>query len=125
MPSVFPVVLTLVATKSFSCNFSFVAISPVTISDCPYAGAVSISFPPSFARVATTCSSGSRSEDALLKIREVPKPITGSISPEEGMARCRRVRFSCAGRAGATSRLAVVPAINRAASRRDMSRLIP
>ena len=53
-----------------------------------------------------------------------PSPITGSISPEEGMARCRRDTLAWAGDDGVTRRLAAAPAIIFVASRRVMMFLI-
>src|SRR5436190_11656804 len=87
-------------------------------------GDVSITRPSSFTNSDRTSSSCRRlsAVRSTSKLRQVPNPITGSFSPDEGIARTNILDDSFAARASdapiGRSKLAVLAPINRAASRR-------
>src|SRR5262252_4980420 len=98
--------------------------SPITSSARPYIGDESIVRPPSFTNSDKTSSSCLRisalrsTSNAL----HVPRPITGSFSPEEGMMRVRIADVSpFAWRMSGKSIMAAVPPITFPASRRVMT----
>jgi hypothetical protein len=64
-------------------------MSPTTDSELPYIGDESITFPPRFTNSRNTSSSGARSEAErpTSNVCQVPRPMTGRSSPEEGMRR--------------------------------------
>ena len=89
-----PVVQTLVAMKALSRVPAAASRSPTTPSAAPYIGEVSITEPPASNSTLRTSASGARSSGLAptSKVRQVPQPTTGSISPEEGILRwCMRL----------------------------------
>ena len=90
-PACRPDVHTFVATKRLSCSRSRTDNSPNTSSDRPYIGEESTSRPPNPANAASTSSSGARSASAAptSNVCHVPSPITGTASPDDGIARVR------------------------------------
>src|SRR5438094_4903037 len=122
IPFSLPRVQTFVARKSLSRIPSVAVRSPITCSARPYIGDESITRPPSFTNRASTSSncfrlSGARSTS---NVRHVPKPITSSFSPEEGIARICIVDDSLAvhTRDAPKSNPAAPAPIKRVASRR-------
>src|ERR1044071_6995393 len=89
IPFPLPRVQTFVARNNLSWMPTAVVNSPITSSACPYIGDVSITRPPSFTKSERTSPSCLR----LSPVRstsnacQVPRPITGSFSPVEGIAR--------------------------------------
>src|SRR5437867_10288 len=124
IPLFLPRVHTLVATKSLSRIPSVAVRPPITSSARPYMGDVSITRPPSLTRSDRTPSSCLRVSDvrSTSNVRHVPKPITGSFSSDEGIARISIVDKSllvCAGDAPTGKSNPAAPAlINLVASRR-------
>src|SRR5437867_11946694 len=106
---------------------SFVVSSPITSSARPYMGEESISRPPrSLNRRSTSASCAACRWSAVRKstsnVFQVPSPITGNCSLEDGIARVSIIGDSppacaCAVAIG-KSNPAVVPPITRVASRR-------
>src|SRR5437899_5148256 len=122
IPLSLPCVHTFVARKSLSRIPSAAVRSPITSSARPYIGDVSTTRPPSFTNRASSSSncfrlSGVRSTS---NVRHVPKPITGSFSPEEGIARISIVddSFAVHTRDAPKSNPAAPAPIKRVASRR-------
>src|SRR5262245_13023226 len=97
---------------------------PITSSARPYIGDESMTRPPSFTNIDKTSSSCLRTSAlrATSNALHVPRPITGSFSPEEGMLRVSIVDdspFACPRAASVCNiRPAVVVPIIFAASRR-------
>ena len=94
MPLSRPEVQTLVAMKALLRVPAAASRSPTTASAAPYIGEVSITEPPASNRTLSTSASGARSSGRrpTSKVRQVPQPTMGSISPEEGILRwCMRV----------------------------------
>ena len=89
MPLSRPDVHTLVAMKALLRVPAAASRSPITPSAAPYIGEVSITEPPASNSTASTSASGARSSGRrpTSKVRQVPQPTTGSISPEEGILR--------------------------------------
>ena len=89
MPLSRPEVQTLVARKALLRVPAAASRSPTTPSAGPYIGELSITEPPAANRISSTPASGRRSSGRLptSKVRQVPQPTTGSISPEEGILR--------------------------------------
>ena len=96
MPLSRPDVHTLVAMKALlrvPIRRGAASRSPITPSAAPYIGEVSITEPPASNSTASTSASGARSSGRrpTSKVRQVPQPTMGSISPEEGILRwCMR-----------------------------------
>src|SRR6266852_1514037 len=89
IPACLPRVQTFVARKTESRIPSFATRLPITSSDRPYMGDESITRAPSFTnskRTSSSCFSlsGLRSTSNTF---QVPRPITGSFSPDDGIAR--------------------------------------
>src|SRR4030095_15620469 len=84
-----PRVQTFVARKILSWIPSAVVNSPITSSARPYIGDVSITRPPSFTKSERTSPSCLRLSDvrSTSNACQVPRPVTGSFSPLEGIAR--------------------------------------
>src|SRR5687768_8867539 len=103
-------------------------MSPRTCSARPYMGEESTTRPPSLAKSASTSSSGCRSAapGPTSNTCHVPRPTTGSFSPDDGMARSNKaslpaVCFSLAARAVPVRMRPAAPwARRRAASLRDI-----
>ena len=76
---------------------------PTTVSELPYIGDESMTFPPRATNVFSTSSSGARAAGlaSTSKVCQVPRPITGIASPDDGI---RRVRSTWGESAGAFSR---------------------
>ncbi len=129
IPRSLPCVQTLVARKSLSWIPSVSARSPITCSARPYIGDESITRPPSFTKSDKTSSSSFRLSGArsTSNVRHVPNPITGSFSPDEGIARINILDDSFAARAAPLGRNnpAALAAIKRAASRRVIGSILP
>src|SRR5467141_2795156 len=86
MPACLPLVQTLVATKSLALTPSAAASSPVTDSEEPYIGELSITRPPSSTnifRVSWACAFSFASE-ATSNTGQVPRPTAGIASPVFG-----------------------------------------
>ena len=124
IPFCFPRVQTFVARKSFSRIPSDDVSSPITCSARPYIGDESMTRPPSSTKRERTSSNWLRisAVRSTSKARHVPRPITGSFSPEQGMMRVSIVNESPSTLTGKT-RAAAVPPITFAASRRVMCKL--
>src|SRR5262249_43820855 len=88
-PARLPVVHTLVARNSRSPSPRRDVISPTTSSERPYMGEESTSLPPSWTKQDRTSSRGRRfaSVGWTSKVCQVPRPMTGSFSPEDGIGR--------------------------------------
>src|SRR2546422_5978708 len=116
-PASRPVVQTLVARKSASRIPSSAPRSPTTPSAAPYIGDESITRPPSSKKRCRTSLSGSRgAADALTsKVRHVPRPTAGIVSPPCGMGRRRIVAAASVPR----GRAPAAAAIRRSAARRE------
>src|SRR5688572_30919981 len=88
MPASRPLVQTLVAMKSLSRRPSSAASSPTTLSARPYIGEESTMRPPSSTNRCSTWRSGARAAPAATsKVCQVPSPITGTVSLDDGIAR--------------------------------------
>src|SRR6201997_2171310 len=121
IPLCLPRVQTLVARNSFSRIPSADVSSPITSSARPYMGEESITRPPSFSKTDRTNSSRLRisAVRSTSNALHVPRPITGSFSPEEGMVRVSIADNSiCAFALIGKAKAAAVPPITFAASRR-------
>src|SRR5262249_29201014 len=92
-PACFPVVHTLVATKSFEPTCSSVASWPVTDSAEPYMGEVSMTRPPSATKTrrVSFASAMPRPSPPTSKACQVPKPTAGRGSDVLGMRRSSTV----------------------------------
>ena len=124
IPFSLPRVQTFVARKTLSRIPSVAVRSPITCSARPYIGEVSIARPPSLTkseRRASSCRrlSGIRSTS---NTRQVPKPIAGSFSSDDGIARINILddsAFVCPRDALTGQNAPAMPTpIRRAASRR-------
>src|SRR5436190_3145776 len=89
IPASLPAVQTLVAIKSESRKCNLAASSPMTPSAGPYIGEESITRPPRLTNRDITSSSCLLFSGVRLTSNtfQVPSPMTGSFSPEEGIAR--------------------------------------
>ena len=124
IPGCWPRVQTFVARKTESRTPSLATKSPITSSERPYMGDESITRAPSFTNAERVSSSCLIATDAgsMSNVCQVPSPITGSFSPNDGIARISiadDLLFVCARTAlNGNKSPAVVPPIKRAASRR-------
>src|SRR5262249_19355944 len=124
IPFSLPRVQTFVARKTLSRMPSAAVTSPITSSARPYIGDVSITRPPSFTKSDRTSPSCLRlsAVGSTSNACQVPKPITGSFSPDEGIARVSIVDdsvFACTRDAGSVKHTpAALAPIRRVASRR-------
>src|SRR2546422_731287 len=98
-PASRPLVQTLVARNSLSVIARSAARSPTTDSAAPYIGEESTTRPPSSARSFRTSRSGARSvgDAPTSKVRHVPSPTAGIVSPLDGMGRARGAGEALAG----------------------------
>ena len=87
MPASLPRVQTFVARKRESRSPNLPTRSPITCSARPYMGEESITRPVHFTKSRIKGSSIEARAGLTSKTRHVPKPITGSFSPEPGIAR--------------------------------------
>src|ERR1700720_89489 len=124
IPRSFPLVHTLVARKTRGRNPGSATRSPVTASARPYIGEVSIIRPPASTSCRSTALSGARAPSSAptSKTCEVPSPMTGIASPEDGIG---RVIIGPAAMAFilASSGTIAAPANPRKRSRRDVLNL--
>src|SRR5438132_539940 len=116
-PASRPVVQTLVARKSASRIPSSAPRSPTTPSAAPYIGDESITRPPSSKKRCRTSLSGSRgaADAPTSKVRDVPRPTAGIVSPPCGMGRRRIVAAASVPR----GRPPAAAAIRRSTARRE------
>src|SRR5436309_3298031 len=116
-PASRPVVQTLVARKSASRIPSSAPRSPTTPSAAPYIGDESITRPPSSKKRCRTSLSGSRgaADAPTSKVRHVPRPTAGIVSPPCGMGRRRIVAAASVPR----GRAPAAAAIRRSTARRE------
>jgi hypothetical protein len=91
------VVHTFVAIHSLSVTFNSAASLPITFSDRPYIGELSITFPPASTNARNTFLIGdnSFSESPTSKVIHEPNPIAGINSPEAGIFRVTMVVCGC------------------------------
>jgi len=100
---------------------SFFKPSPMTSCEEPYIGDESISRPSISKKFRMTSAQVSRATRSLptLKVIQLPSPITGRASPDDGMS---RVRMACRG-AAMTRELNAMPAPIAAEDRSSLRRL--
>src|SRR2546430_15723812 len=119
MPACLPLVQTLVATKSLAWTPSAAASSPVTDSEEPYIGELSITRPPSSTKTfrASRACAFSFSSEPTSNTCQVPSPTAGIVSPVFGMERCNRSAARDAGM--------LPPSVSAAASLSQARREMP
>src|SRR6266568_4742450 len=89
IPACLPLVQTLVATKSFDCTPSSAASCPVTASEEPYIGELSMTRPPFSTKTLSVslARASSFASPATSNTCQVPRPTAGISSPVLGMRR--------------------------------------